>query len=302
MDWKARTTLELAVNQLESRTQGDPKEWIDSSTAELTTEQVLRYSVILSSLQGLYKAIGETIYGTNILTPALTHKGWMFWRKLPVTENEKEAINAAGLRAATCMQEVARASAELQNSTPEEIVAVIANLYTCYRQFAKDLREVLNTSPTGFENLRSALQGKSPDAETQEPDVEGFSGIIKNELAALALAVSPVDFGERARNVHALAKVQADALVEKINTLSEGSPLAKPSTSALAELVFTMSQAEVYAFKSNPFMFAGAPGNVQASWLNLVKATVHNEARALERALGVFRQLHGLEPQDTQSP
>ena len=127
-------------------------------------------------------------------------------------------------------------------------------------------------------------------------DVDTLSSDIKNVLAELAMAGSTEEFGGRTQNIHALAKVQADALVEKINALTEDLPLAVSAAPALAELVFAMGQAETYAFRSEPFLSAGAPAKVQASWLEMVKAAVHDEARALARALAVYRQLHGLEP------
>ena len=155
MDWKARVALDFAINQLESKIQGDPREWIDASEEQLTNEQIVHLHVIIAGLQGLYIGVCKTIYGTNILTPALTHNGWMFWRKLPVTRKEKEAIGAAALRVGTCMQEVERFTGELaskQDSNPQDVVAVVANLYSCLRQFSIDLREVLNSSlsPGGF--------------------------------------------------------------------------------------------------------------------------------------------------------
>jgi hypothetical protein len=203
----------------------------------------------------------------------LPHKGW------PITTKNNYEIGERWY------QEVLH-RLELAGSTnPASTVAEYAELYG-----------KLVAQPSGFESIKAALLKNSQEAEPHTPDVERLSATIKSAVVGLALATSPVEYGERAREVHALAKVQADALVEAINTLTEGSPLVLPSTDALAELVFAMSQAEVYAFKSDPFMFAGAPGNVQASWLNLVKAAVHDEARALGRALVVFRQVHGLEP------
>ena len=155
MERKARLVLELAVNQLDSKTEGDPREWIEESAEQLTDEQMLYLHVILASLQGLYIGVSKTIYGTNILTPALTHNGWMFWKKLPVTSGEKEAIGATALRVGACMRDAERFIGELaskQDSEPQEVVAVVANLFSCLRQFSNDLREVLNSShsPGGF--------------------------------------------------------------------------------------------------------------------------------------------------------
>ena len=141
----------------------------------------------------------------------------------------------------------------------------------------------------------SRLVNESPAAEGLS-DVETLSADIKNALAELAMAGSAEEFGDQARNIHALAKVLADALVDKINALTDDSPLVGPGAPALAELVFAMSQAEGYAFRSDPFMLTGAPANVQASWLDTVKAAVHDEARALARALAAYRHLYGLEP------
>ena len=80
------------------------------------------------------------------------------------------------------------------------------------------------------------------------------------------MAGSAEEFGERARNIHALAKLQADALVGKINALT-----------------------------SDLLMFAGAPASVQGSWLDTVKAAVDDQARATARTLAAYRYLHGQE-------
>ena len=134
------------------------------------------------------------------------------------------------------------------------------------------------------------------DANREPLDVGVLSTNIKNALVQLTMAGSAEEFGESARNIHALAKVQAEVLVEKSNAMTEDSQLVRAVASALADLVFAMSQAETHAFDSNPFMFSGAPANIQASWLEVVKAAVHDEARALARALAAYRQLCGLEP------
>lgn len=144
------------------------------------------------------------------------------------------------------------------------------------------------------ERIKAAPQNPE-DTNQALPDVETLSADIKNALVELAMATSPIEFGERAQNTHALAKIQADALVEKINDLAEDSPLAGSAVGALSELVFAMGQAEASA-TGNPFSMVGAPPKVQESWLALVKAGVDDEASALARALAAYRRLHGLEP------
>ena len=200
----------------------------------------------------------------------LPHKGW------PITSKSTYEIGTRWYR------EVLQRLGE--SAIAESTMAQYGGLYG-----------KLITSPSGFEDARTALENDSPDVVTHEVDVELLTTTVKNVVVGLALAPSPVEFGDQARKVHELGKVMADALVEKINILDEGSPLTKIGASALSVLVSAMVQADVYAFKSNPFMFARTPANVQASWLNVVKAAVHDEARALARALEAFRKLHGLE-------
>lgn len=200
----------------------------------------------------------------------LPHKGW------PITSKNNYEIGTRWYQEA-----VERLGG---SATAESTMAQYGGLYG-----------ELITSPAGFEDVRTALKNDSPDVVTHEVDVETLTETVKNAVAGLTLAPSPVEFGDQARKVHGLAKVIADALVEEINALGEASPLTQLGAAALSELVFAMSQADVYAFKSNPFMSAGAPANVQASWLNVVKAAVHDEARALARALEALRKLHGLE-------
>ena len=152
------------------------------------------------------------------------------------------------------------------------------------------------TDSADDELIKAAPLENPADTNTNVPNVEDLSVDIKNALVELAMATSPVEFGERAQNTHALAKVQADALVEKINALTEDSPMAGSAVTALSELVLAMGQAEASAFKGNPFSLAGAPAKVQESWIALVKAGIDDEASALARALAVYRRLHGLEP------
>ena len=69
--------------------------------------------IIMSAQEGTEHAIGKMLVGENILTPALTHKGWKFWKSLPVTQEEKKAIDDAIIRWSN--QKVARLES-LQNS------------------------------------------------------------------------------------------------------------------------------------------------------------------------------------------
>lgn len=147
----------------------------------------------------------------------------------------------------------------------------------------------------GKGKTNDGLRNESPVTETLF-DVETLSVDVKDALVEIALANPGEEFGDRARNIHALSKMQADALVIKLNAMTEDTPLAVSAAPALAGLVFAMSQAEAYAFKSDPFSLAGAPSHIQASWLETVKAVLHDEARAPANALAAYRQLHGLEP------
>jgi len=147
MEELARVILELAVSRLEFATQGDSSEWVEVSATELTAEQSVRSLAMLAALDGLTGAITKIIYGSNILTPALTHKGWMFWKKLPVTENENSALSAAMIGYGACCQELAE-RARAMATHEEAFVAHIAGFYSCTRQFSDDLREVLNSSLT----------------------------------------------------------------------------------------------------------------------------------------------------------
>ena len=143
---------------------------------------------------------------------------------------------------------------------------------------------------------KSRTLPNQPHSAEIQFNVELLSADIKRALVGLATTDSTDEIGEQSRNIHALAKVLADALVEKINALPVDAPAVGLGAPALAELVFATSQAEAFAIKSNPLTGSGAPANVQASWLNTVKAAVDDEARALARALATYRYFHGLEP------
>ena len=181
------------------------------------------------------------------------------------------------------------------NADPETAYADF--LQSIYRSNTDERRGLLYAMPvaptTDDERLKDAALKNPAVSGRQAPNIEEFSAEIKNALTELALADSPVGMEERARNIHALAKVQADALVEKCNALSKDSPLVNASASALAELVVAMSQVETYALKDYP-IFARAPKQVQESWTGLMGAAVNDEARALARGLAAYRQLHGL--------
>ena len=200
MKEEARRVLERAITQLDDTVRDDPTEWakeadkLDPSDPESIDEFVSHHAiythVILAGFQGMMSAVGSIIYGANAFTPALTHKGWMFWRRLPVTEDEKRALEEALLRSSSCMSSVA---AHIPNDVGEsgqmspierleglrKSWGILAQLYSCVRRYSSDLRQVLESSSNGVgtekgrvgmsrTTIQKTIQRKSSSTEARK--------------------------------------------------------------------------------------------------------------------------------------
>lgn len=100
---KARHILEYVIKKLDEESQppqkGSWKEQIEKQTEpddEGALKQTYIYlNVIMNGQQATDDAIGRILVGESVLTPSLINKGWQFWKQLPVTDKEKEAIESA---------------------------------------------------------------------------------------------------------------------------------------------------------------------------------------------------------------
>ena len=163
MEEEARLVLETIVRSLDDTLPGDPSSWaksveeLDPTDEDSLMQFPLVASITLSLFQGQMEAISKTLYGTNMLTPALVRKGWMFWRKLPVTEDEKKAIEAAFFQYVACLQslspciqEIRQAKVGLEQLPPMNRVSELSKVATaldkfcsCVQRYSDDLKQIL---------------------------------------------------------------------------------------------------------------------------------------------------------------
>jgi hypothetical protein len=153
---EARQVLENIIKKLdEDNKPPDEGSWmahVQNKPDEESLKQTCIYiGIIMSAQEGTENAIGKILVGENILTPALTHKGWKFWKSLPVTQEEKKAIDAAIIRWAN--QKVARMES-LQNSIEgssnndllNQVISMASLLditSSCRKQLSDDLKKIL---------------------------------------------------------------------------------------------------------------------------------------------------------------
>jgi hypothetical protein len=261
---KAQAGLVEVIRLCQEAIAADPQK--EGNSYVMLTNALLRADRAFPSADKelLLKYAAACIHIWNLLP----HKSW------PVTSKSNHEL---GIRWLGEIQQNLRTSG---STNPEATMAEYASLYG-----------QLITSPKSFDAVRNALTPEGTKPSNNDADI--LSKTVKEAVMALYLAASPTEFGDRAMNVHKLAEIQSDALIEAINTLPADSPLIPPSTAALAELVGAMSFAEA-RFKSDPFAFIGAAASVQASWIKFEIAVVHDEANALARASEMFKRIHGL--------
>jgi len=156
MNSEARQVLENIIKKLDEASKPpDEGSWtahVQNKTDEESLKQTyIALGILMSAQEGTENAIGKILVGDNILTPALTHKGWKFWKSLPVKQEEKKAIDDAIIRWSN--QKVARIKS-LQNSIERSsnndllnLVISMANcldiISSCEKQLSDDLKRIL---------------------------------------------------------------------------------------------------------------------------------------------------------------
>lgn len=159
MKKKARQTLEYVVKKLDEESQppqkGSWREQVEKET-KLEDEETLRQThiylnVLMAGQQATDDAIGKILVGENILTPALTNKGWQFWKPLSVTDKEKEAIESAVIN--WSREKVAKLDSlrETYEKLPDTdlrsqinfIASVLDINASCKQQLSDDLKMIL---------------------------------------------------------------------------------------------------------------------------------------------------------------
>ena len=73
----------------------DEDDQVDVKQIELRSMESLG---TLTGLSALLEQINRTLLGTNIFTPGLCYRGWMFWKKLSLSKIECKAVSDALLK------------------------------------------------------------------------------------------------------------------------------------------------------------------------------------------------------------
>ena len=159
---KARQTLEYIIKTLDEENQPPQKgSWKDQIKKETkpANEKTLKQTyfnlnVIMNGQQATDDAIGRMLVGENILTPALIHKGWQFWKLLPVTNKEKEAIESAVISWSNDKVAKIKSLEETFETLPDTddtdlrnpiyfIASVLDINYSCRQKFSDYLKTIL---------------------------------------------------------------------------------------------------------------------------------------------------------------
>lgn len=147
MEQRARFALEATISDLERGLIGHQMDLVGRAD-QLSDEQVVAAKFLVTALAEVMARACKIIYGTNVLTPSLTSKGWRVWRRLPVSETEKEWLLTAISKFEECSRQVATVTQELEQTRQYGIgkqMEVITQLQLCFRQFTEDLKLVVRS-------------------------------------------------------------------------------------------------------------------------------------------------------------
>ena len=147
MEQRARFALEAAIRDLERGLLDDPMD-LPERADQLSDEQIVAAKFLVNALGEVMARACKIIYGTNVLTPSLTSKGWRFWKRLPISEREKELLLTGISKFEECSRQVATVTRELERTRQfgiEKQSSVITQMQLCFRQFTEDLKLVLGS-------------------------------------------------------------------------------------------------------------------------------------------------------------
>jgi len=163
MKEQARLTLERAIRAMDklvppNQPVGFHKaeaERIRPDEHERLREFIFSMQVVSAGVEGTLSGVMKVLVGENVLTPSLTNKGWMFWKPLLLTENEKRAIESAVIRysEATAAEFRAMKNAFERQPQKDDLTGAVAwaSLFdvqsSCIQQLSKDLKEILYVTP-----------------------------------------------------------------------------------------------------------------------------------------------------------
>jgi len=156
---EAKLILEYVVQKLDEATGHTPNygswkvqvEHLRPENEDTLTQSIFYIEGIMADLMAVNDGVGKVLAGDNILTPSLTNKGWKFWKKPILTEDEKQAIGSAYIKynQLISLQSKSLLRALKKSPSADDHSYLIAKasqldiLYTCMQQLSTDLKQIL---------------------------------------------------------------------------------------------------------------------------------------------------------------
>jgi len=159
MDEKAKQILIYVIKKLDKDSkppqEGSWKTQVEKETKEGDMNSLKKsytyLKVLMNSQQAIDEAVVEILVGKNILTPALINKGWRFWKKMSVTDNEKamietaikDWINEKVAKLESLLSEYYKIPDLNLNDKITYISCILDIISSCKRKFSGDLKAIL---------------------------------------------------------------------------------------------------------------------------------------------------------------
>ena len=100
---------------------------------------------MLQGLDSIFRLVTNQLWGSNVLTPGLTNRGWKIWKKQPVTPFENEALLAAITKFRDCASGVSLKTQSLGEFSVQNGMELVVMSRSCYRRFTLDLKAVIDS-------------------------------------------------------------------------------------------------------------------------------------------------------------
>jgi len=168
MNKQARLTLEHIITTLDGFVSPEhPKGSFKIEVEQFKLEEVVllkkflnRVYELLADTEALDKNVGKTLFGEDNLTPSLINKGWKFWRRSPLTKQEKQAITSAYTRLSNAFvtkdKEVRNKLENLPRKDDFSIAVTLAgfldSLFSDIQQLSAELKAILRNSQVPNKN------------------------------------------------------------------------------------------------------------------------------------------------------
>jgi hypothetical protein len=159
MDEKAKQILIYVIKKLDKDSkppqEGSWKTQVEKEIREGDINSLKKtytyLKVLMNGQQAVDESVVKILVGKNILAPALINKGWMFWKKLSVTDNEKAMIETATKD--WINEKVAKLESLLSdyyklldlnlNDRITYLSCILDIISSCKRKFSGDLKAIL---------------------------------------------------------------------------------------------------------------------------------------------------------------